>query len=342
MALTYKTRQFYRRLFRVLLTLALVALVLLLCWVLWLRRFIIYTDAGVRLDFGLSQQWPLGQTGQATEPGSMPDIYFTQTTSTPPPTVDQQEDQFEGYYVTLESLQTELDTVLEQILALPAGTPVMLDVKGYRGTSYYTSAISASSDTFDMKVMDPFFEAVNASGVHAIARLPAFADFVFADANHSCGLKESRGVLWVDENRCYWLDPASEGTINHLIALCEELEGMGFDEVAFTHFCFPDTDQVVYEQDKAEVIQKAALALVNACANDFFAVSFITTDPAFSLPEGNCRLYLQDVAAANVQLVLEQMAPDVVKRTVFFTITKDTRFETCGVIRPLSMAQFAE
>lgn len=342
MALTYKTRQFYRRLFHILLTLVLALLVVALCWVLWLRRFIVYTGDGARLDFDLSQQWPVGQTGQATGPVSMPEIYFSQTATTLPPVVEEETEKFEGYYVTLESLQNELDTVLEQILALPEGTPVMLDVKGYRGTSYYSSKLSPSSDAFDMKVMDPFFQAVNTSGAYAIARLPAFADFTFASANHNCGLKESRGVLWVDENRCYWLDPVSEGTLDHLMDLCTELKGMGFDEVAFTHFCFPDTDQVVYEQDKDEAIKKAALALVNSCVDEVFALSFITNDPAFPLPDGNCRLYLQDVTAANVQNVLAVMDEAVIRRTVFFTITKDTRFEQCGVIRPLAMSQFGE
>lgn len=342
MALTYKTRQFYRRLFHIVLTLVLALLVVALCWVLWLRRFIVYTDDGARLDFGLSQQWPVGQTGQASGPISLPEIYFSQTATTLPPVVEDETEKFEGYYVTLESLQTELETVLEQILALPEGTPVMLDVKGYRGNSYYSSQLCASSDAFDMSVMDPFFAAVNASGVYAIARLPAFADYAFAAANHACGLKESRGVLWVDENRCYWLDPASEGTLNHLMDLCTELKGMGFDEVAFTHFRFPDTDQVVYQQDKGEAIQKAALALVNSCVDESFALSFITDDPAFPLPEGNCRLYLENVTAAEVQTVLAAMDEAVIRRTVFFTITKDTRFEQCGVIRPLAMAQFGE
>lgn len=324
------------------LALVLVVLLVVLCWALWLRRFIVYTGDGARLDFTLSQQWPLGQTGQATEPISMPDIYFTQTTTTLPPVIEDITDNFLGYYVTLESLQTELDTVLEQILALPEGTPVMLDVKGYWGYSYYTSSHSSSSGSFDMTVMDPFFEAVNASGVHAIARLPAFPNYAFASQNTSCGLKESRGVLWVDENHCYWLDPGSEGTLNHLMQMCEELEGMGFDEVAFTQFCFPDTDKVVYTQDKADTIAKSALALANACASDRFAVSFITNDPAFPLPEGNCRLYLQDVAAADVEKVLSMMEESVASRAVFFTVTKDTRYEACGVIRPLAMAQFGE
>ena len=340
MHITYKARQFYRRLFRVLLVLVMAALILLLCWVLWLRRFLIYTADGARLDFTLTQQWPLGQTGQAGGPVTHPDIYFTEpSTTTPPTTEDGEAPHFEAYHVTLEELQTELDVVLERILQLPEGTPVMLDVKGYWGYFYYSSSLGASSGSFDMGIMDAFFRAVNESGVYAIARLPAFRDYAFALKNPGCGLNEERGVLWVDPDKCYWLDPGSDGTLEHLIDIARELRVMGFDEVAFTNFAFPDTNKVVYKQDKAETIAKAAKALANACADDSFAISFITTDQHFPLPEGNCRLYLQDVAAVDVDLVLSTMEPDVIARTVFFTNSNDTRFQQCGVIKPLKMAQ---
>ncbi len=338
MGLTYKTRQFYRRLFRVLLILVMAALIVLLCWVLWLRRFLIYTDDGVRLDFGLSQQWPLGETGQAKDPVTHPDIYFTQT-ETKTPSIWDDDIPFAGYHVTVEELQTELDSVLEQILRLPEGTPVMLDVKGYWGYFYYTSECGSSSASFDMATMDAFFEAINESGVYAIARLPAFRDYTFALANQSCGLAVPQGYLWVDDDYCYWLDPSDEGTMEFLIQIIHELQAMGFDEVAFLNFCYPDTDQIVIQGDPVETIARTAKALVNACSDSNFAVSFITSDPTFPLPEGNSRLYLQDVAAADVQTVLLMMDQATVDRTVFFTYSNDTRYDVCGVIKPLSMAQ---
>lgn len=338
MRLSYKTRQFYRRLFRILLALVIAALLLLLCWVLWLRRFIVYTADGVVLDFSLSQQWPQGQVSQQRPSPSMPDIYFTQPEPTRPP-VEEETNQFEAYYVSLDELQYELDEVLTKILNLPEGTPVMLDVKGYWGSFYYSSALGAASGSFDMATMDAFFAAVNQSGAYAIARLPAFRDYAFADKNNNCGLKESRGYLWVDSDRCYWLDPGNDAVLTYLVNISKELHSLGFDEVAFYHFSFPDTNQIAYDADREETIQKAAATLVNACAKDDLVISFITTDPTFPLPEGNCRLYLQDVAAADVQTVLMLMESGVMERTVFFTQSNDTRYEVCGVIRPLDMAE---
>lgn len=337
MRFSYRTRQFYRRLFRMMWILALVAVLLVLCWVLWLRRFIVYTADGAVLDFSLTQQWPQGQVYPQADSAVVPDIYFAETEGSKPPVAEQT--RFEGYYVTVEQLQTELDTVLSQIQALPAGTPVMLDVKGFWGYFYYSSDLGRTSGSFDMAVMDAFFAAVNESDAYTIARLPAFRDYDFAEKNTSCGLPVAQGHLWVDEDHCYWLDPADDRVLTNLVEICRELRSMGFDEVAFSNFCFPDTDQIAYSADKQQAIKKAANTLVSACAKEDFVISFITTDPAFPLPDGNCRLYLQDVAAADVQTVLMLMEAGVMERTVFFTQSNDTRFQVCGVIRPITMAE---
>lgn len=338
MRISYRTRQFYRRLFQLILTIVLAALVLLLCWVLWLRRFIIYTPDGAKVDFSLSQQWPQGQTGQVTQPITHPDIYFTE-----PEVPDEPEDtkqRFEGYYVTVDDLLENLEGVQEKLLRLPAGTPVMLDIKGYWGYFYYTTATGGkTSGSFNMQVMDAFFATVNQAGLYTIARLPAFRDYNFAANHPSCGLKVSGGYLWVDPDRVYWLDPADDAVLTNLIDITKELRELGFDEVAFQNFCFPDTKDVVYDGDRAQVLLKAAKTLVTTCATEQFTVSFITTaDNAFALPEGNCRLYLQDVAAYDVSDVLAKLDAATVPRVVLFTQSFDTRYESCGVIRPLHMA----
>ena len=338
MIVSYRTRQFSKRLWRVILVLALVAVMLVLCWALWLRRFIVYTTDGVRLDFDLTQEFPQGQTAPTNQPLSPPDIYFTDPEPSKPPVVEDNAG-FSGYYVTVEELQTQLDTVLEQILALPEDTPVMVDVKGYWGYFYYTSALGTGSSSFDMAVMDAFFAAVNASGVHTIARLPAFRDYDFVDKNYACSLKTANGNHFVDDGRCYWADPALEKVQVYLVQITRELRDLGFDEVAFTDFCFPDSPKLVYNGDREQALQAAANTLLSAFGQEDFVISFITTDPSFALPDGNCRLYLQDIAAADVQAVLSAMDPDVVERTVFFSSSNDTRFDACGVIRPLKMAE---
>lgn len=337
MRISYRTRQFYRRLFLMLISIALAALTLLLCWVLWLRRYIVYTPDGVRLDFSLSQKWPQGITGQEHISVIPPNIYYDEDEEILPP--EEEESRFEGFYVTVDELLDNLDGTLEKILKLPEGTPIMVDVKGHWGYFYYpTTAGCGTSGSFDMATMDAFFKAVNEAGLYTIARLPAFRDYAFAAENNSSGLKVQAGYLWVDPDRVYWLDPMDDAVLTYLIQISKELESMGFDEVAFSYFCFPDTNQVVYSTDRDVAVAKAAQTLVTTCANDSFTVSFISTDSAFPLPAGNCRLYLTDVAAYDVQDVLSLMQKDVAERVVFFTNSNDTRYQQCGVIRPLYMA----
>jgi uncharacterized lipoprotein YmbA len=86
-------------------------------------------------------------------------------------------------------------------------------------------------------------------------------------------------------------------------------------------------------------VEAAAATLVTACATDHFAVSFLAYQPDLILPEGNCRLYLADVAAADVSDMLSQtVVADKLRKVVFFAQTNDTRYDVCGTLRPLELA----
>ena len=63
-------------------------------------------------------------------------------------------------------------------------------------------------------------------------------------------------------------------------------------------------------------------------------------DPAFKLPEGRCRLYLEDVDAANVEAKATLVdVPDIKAQLVFMAATNDTRFDSYSVIRSLNAAE---
>ena len=344
MHLSYRTRQFYRRLFQVILALVLTALVVVLCWVLWLRRFIIYTNDGARIDFSLTQQWAPGITGQETLAVQPPQIYYPDPDD-PQGGGEGGEDiasaRFEGYYLTVDELLDNLDGVLEDILALPEDTPVMIDVMGYWGYFYYSTEVgTTTSSSFNLATMDAFFDAVNARGLYTIARLPAFRNYEYVVHHNSYGLRLKNGGYYSDSQNAYWMDPTHDAVLTYLIDISKELRDMGFDEVSFLYFAYPDTNTIVFDGDRQAAIAQAAQTLATVCANDQFAVSFITTDANFPLPEGNCRLYLQDVAAYDVNDILAAMDPGNVERVVFFTTSNDTRYQQCGTIKPISMAIF--
>ena len=118
-----------------------------------------------------------------------------------------------------------------------------------------------------------------------------------------------------------------------------ELKGLGVDEVVFDDFSMPDSENIVFTGDRKEAVYAAAETLVTACAGEDFAVSFVTTDYGFRLPEGNCRLYMEGVEASMVEDVLQQIqTPDDRIHIVFFCSTFDERFDGCSVLRPIELA----
>ena len=154
----------------------------------------------------------------------------------------------------------------------------------------------------------------------------------------SDGLPTKGGYLWADADYCYWLNPGSEGTLTWLSQIVTELKELGFDEVVFDEFRFPDTEKIVFKGDKTEALVKAAQTLVTACATDSFAVSFVQ-ERDFKLPEGRSRLYVPDATAAEVGSIVSQaQVTDPALNLVFLTEVHDTRFEVSSVLRPLDAA----
>ena len=118
-----------------------------------------------------------------------------------------------------------------------------------------------------------------------------------------------------------------------------ELKALGFDEVVFSEFRIPNAESIVFKEDKAEAIKKAAQTLVTACSTDSFAVSFMATDSTFPVPDGRTRLYMENVSPKNVGAVAAQFNfPNPQASLVFMCTTNDTRFDEYSVMRPISMA----
>ena len=340
MLFSYRTRRFLGRFFRVLLMLAVVAVIALLCWLLWLQRFVVYTSDGIRLDFTAP---PIlqGQIAVPPKPGVQVEIVYGSDEEEQPDT-DASQQLLAGYYVSEEMLYTDIPGVLAQLKRLPDGTPVLVDVKNYRGYFYYSTSVGhATYGKVDTAAMDELISWLGESKLYVIARMPALSDYVYGSNNPSAGLPLSSGALYFDENKCYWLDPTDEDTLSYLIQVSRELRSLGFDEVVFTDFRFPETDKIVFREDKDLAISSAAQAIVSACATDGFVVSFATDRVDFPLPAERSRLYLTNVQAADVADVAAQIPDWVIpSRLVFFADNTDTRYNDYSVMRPVELASF--
>lgn len=334
MTIPYRTRQTLRRMALVLLAVLLVAVLVWGCWIVWLSRYVIYTQDGAKIDFSLPEQLLSGTLAQPPEPGETIPISYDDA----PGAVSTELAQINGYYVDAVALK-DIPAVHAQIQALPAGTAVMVDVKNIYGSFYYSSGVStARSSSVDVQAMDGLIEALNKSNMYTIARLPALRDYQYGLNHVPDGLPTAGGYLWLDSDGCYWLNPASSGTLSYLIQIVNELKSLGFDEVVFYDFYFPDTTGIVYKNDKAEALATATKTLVSSCATDSFGVSFVGK-PDFALPEGRSRLYIENAEPINVAGIAQQTGladPEI--RLVFLTTLHDTRFDKYSVLRPLSAA----
>lgn len=345
MSLSYRAR---RRL-RLSLTVTAIILGLFLTffigWMVWVDRYVVYTRDGAKLDFGLSQSFPEGSPAEppkAMEPVKIviqkPDEDITK------PTQDQVS--ISGYYIDSKDLKEDIPGIIAKLEALPDGTAVLMDMKTIKGSFYYSTAVGTTlSKDIDQEQMDKLLEFLSGRNFHLIARIPAFRDWEYGLNNVPLGLpkKGGNGSLWMDDKNCYWLDPTKDDVLSYLVSIVTELKGIGFDEVVFTDFRFPDTEKIKFSGDKAEAITNAAATMVEACATDRFFVSFQSEDFAFPLPNGNTRLYLQNVPAADIPLVRQQSTVNTPSiQLLFLTEANDTRYNDYCVLRPLAGAIITE
>ena len=334
----YHTRRILRRIFVSLVLLALVVSALLLCWLLWLNRYVVYTRDGVKLDFDMPLEFPAGQLAVPPTAPPQVDIYYNEGENLILPE-NTELTQLSGIYITTDMLINSFDALEAQVKTLPADIPVMLDVKNFRGEFFYSTQQPHRSEKVDTARVDELISTLHKSGNYLIARLPALRDYWHGLENVNDGVfNPNRLSLWIDSDHCYWLNPTAEGTLNYLMAIVSELKAMGFDEVVFEDFCLPPTDAIYFEGDKVEAVNTAASNLVKICSTDTFAVSFSNSDDTFILPEGRSRLFLEGIAAADAAAIAQLKGfadPEI--RLVFLTELKDTGFDAYGVMRPMDV-----
>ena len=336
MTIPYRTQRVLKRIGLIALAVLILLAAIWACWLLWVQRYVVYSaDGSVRLDFDL----PPISMGDPAVPPTDPTVSIRFDQNDEMVGAATELTQMVGYYVELSELQ-DIATVKKQIQALPVGTPVMVDVKNIKGAFYYSSAVgSARSSQINTDEFDDLINTIKRSGMYAIAKLPALRDYTYGLNHVPDGVHHSSGgYLYMDDDGCYWLHPASQGTLSYLTQIIMELKNLGFDEVVLEDFCFPETTSILVNGDKAELLTNAANILLSACATDRFAVSFVKTAD-FTMPQGRTRLYLTGMDASQAASAAQNSGvADTAVNLVFLTELHDTRFNVYSVLRPLSGA----
>lgn len=344
MSIPYRTQRVLNRVGTVALVLAIIGIVGWLCWVIWLQRYVVYTNDGATLDFSRSANEVSGEIAVPPVAEENIAIYYNEGANA----IDTSNDltQLNGYYITAEMFQNNMDNVMLQIERLPSGTAVMIDMKGAYGSFYYSSQLGDAviSQSTDIPSVAKLVDRLQSKGFYTIARVSAFRDYNFGLNHVSSGLYMlSRAGLWADSAGMYWLDPTNATTTSWISSVILELKGLGFDEVMLSNFCFPSSDQYIFNGEKDAALQTAASTLVSTCASKDFALSFCVNNPAFSLPDERCRLYLEDVDAGSLTSKVSQATCDYPEaQMVFLTENADTRYDQYSVLRSLEVAEEVE
>lgn len=341
MTIPYRTRRFLKSLLTVLLVLILLLLMVWAVWILWLDRYVVYSRDGARLDFTLTEPQS-GQLATPPEAGDPITIYYNEgenalNTST-------ELSQLSGYYITTAMLVEDPTQVLELVRQMPDQAPVLIEVKDIVGRCYYQSQVAPVKEDVDMDTISKIIEHLTRSNLYAIAKIPAFRDYTFGLNNVPYGLphKSGRG-LWMDDNRCYWLNPASDGALSYIASVIEEVKALGFNEVVLGDFRFPATDQIKFSGSQTDALNAAAAKLTELCGTNQFCISFLIDNPEFALPAGRTRVYFENRTAADVKTLAEKLLlEEPAIKMAFLTDLKDTRFDAYGVLRPITSAQLEE
>ena len=344
MNIPYRTRRMLNRIGMAALALLLVTIVVWFCWVIWIERYVVYTREGATLDLEVSSNDLVGEVARPPVGDANVSIYYNDGSGAVE--TSNELTQLDGYYIDAKTLTENIAGVWDLLDPLPAGPPIMIELKGGYGSFYYSSKLSDAvhSESVSVDSVDALIKEMKQLGFYTIARVSSLRDYNFGLNHVTSGLPlVGKPYLWNDNGGCYWLKPTDAAAINWISAYVNELKEMGFNEVLLADFQFPISDGYSYNGDKDADLLSAAQTLLNNCATTTFTLSFSVSNAAFPLPEGRCRIYLEGVDAANVGAKASQVTfkdPDV--RLVFLTDANDTRFNEYSVLRPISASTVLE
>ncbi|MCI9156013.1 MAG: hypothetical protein HFF44_03605 [Lawsonibacter sp.] len=225
-----------------------VAVVLVLAGVLYLQRYLVYTDDGVKLDLPPFLQMfrqEDGEQGGSASPPELPDISLTEDpdASQPEPEPEPEPPGF--------ALSLAVDEIVNGTAAVrleeTGAQAVILEVKDRMGQLSWPSeqTIAGWSHVNGQQAAADALRQWNQGEVYTIARVHCFRDDTVPYYNNRLALRWAGTEWnWRDELGLRWTSPAQEDIRAYNAALCGELAAMGFDEIVLEEFYFPVTGKL--------------------------------------------------------------------------------------------------
>lgn len=322
---------------------ALVLAVLMVFFLIFMQRYVVYTADGAHLDFDRTTlEIPIADPA-AEDPETHKKLGHVEIEyKDNEQTADGKLKQLKGVYITVDMLRSNPDLVLETVRSLDNTNAVMIDVKDEKGNFYYNTEITGTKKA-NTDALDELISYLTRNGFPMIARMPAFTDSYFARSHQDLALSvdgEKKRELWVDEDGNNWLNPEKPTVLSYQEQICKELSSLGFQEVVFNDFYFPTSGTIIYTSNltRTELIAAAAGELQDAFTGSNLTISFCTSDTAFPVDAASGRLYVPNASGASVDKIIASMSGTVnnpATQVVFLSDSRDTRFDAYGTLRPL-------
>jgi len=120
----------------------------------------------------------------------------------------------------------------------------------------------------------------------------------------------------------------------YLAATAEELIRLGFDEVVFSGFDFPESQNIVYNGDKTQAVRDAAQVIAQRLSAAEIPFSFQSRDA--EVTNLSYRAWIPETAGELVSEQVRQYSGQFPEndRLVFLTDSRDTRFASYSVLSP--------
>jgi len=331
---SYQSKYRAKRWLRLLLLLLGILLLLCLLRVIYLQRYLVYGEDGVHLDYG-SHTTP----GLPRDPAAQDEDYILlqEGTGSPEGTAPtgQSLPRYEGYYLTAGQVLSA-DVRAQVLAAADEGCTLLINMKTDTGKFLYNTALKdAQRAAADLAAIEAWVAALKEKGVRLIGQVPAFADSAYALADYGHSLSIAGGALWMDSNGSYWLDPAAPETAEYLAQTARELQQLGFAEVVFSDFRFPDSSTLRYEGDGNEALLTAAGSVLRKLEASSLSVSF--RSPREDVLLQSARLYFSAESGSEAVSAGKQYRDHLTggdAQLVFLTASRDTRFQPYSLLRP--------
>lgn len=227
-----------------------VLVILAVAGMLYLQKYMVYTDEGVKLELppflqALRGERPSEEPGGSAslpDPGSVSVVVDPDGSASEPQQPVEQEPA--GFALALP-VSDVVNGAAAAKLEDAGADKLILEVKSQDGKLAWLSGQAAAgrSRVNGTQEATDAIRQWNQGDVYTIARVCCFRDDSAPYFNNAMALRQGNGN-WRDELGLRWLSPAVDRSQAYIAGLCGELAELGFDEIVLEHFAFPTQGKV--------------------------------------------------------------------------------------------------